>query len=211
TGIGIEGEKSGLVPSRKWKRRVKHEPWLPGETLLFGIGQGYVLATPIQVATFYCALANGGRLLKPKLVERIEDPGTGRVEFERSEVIGELPVSKAQLEVVRAALLGVTEEESGTGRLARVEGIKVAGKTGTAQVSSERGDGSEVPEDHAWFAAFAPFERPEICVVVLVEHGGKGGSVAAPIAGRIIEAYFDLKSRRSRRSEQRSGSTDAEP
>jgi len=210
TGIEIAGEKSGLVPSRKWKKRAKKEPWLPGETVLFGIGQGYVLATPLQVATFYCALANGGRLLKPKLVEKLEDPASGQIEKTKVETTGRIPADERHLRFVNEALLGVTEDEAGTGKLARVEGIRVAGKTGTAQVTSERSEDGVKLEDHAWFAAFAPFEHPEICVVVLVEHGGKGGSVAAPIAGEIMKEYFGLKSKRTRTTTVHSGKADAE-
>lgn len=190
TGIKIAGEMSGLVPDRNWKRNVKKQPWHLGETLFFGIGQGYVLTTPLQIAVFYSALANGGKLLEPRLVERIEDPITGKVETTEVKVTGEIPAKKEYIRIVNKALLDVVE--GGTGRQARLNEIKVAGKTGTAQVVSMRNNRAEI-EDHAWFAAFAPFEQPEICVVVLVEHGGKGGAVAAPIAREIIRAYFEQK------------------
>lgn len=188
TRIEISGEMSGLVPDRKWKKEVKKQPWHLGETLFFGIGQGYVLTTPLQLAVFYSALANGGKLLKPRLVERIEDPITGQVESTKVETTDEIPAKKEYIRIVNSALLDVVE--SGTGRQAKINGIKVAGKTGTAQVTSMRNNKVEI-EDHAWFAAFAPFEQPEICVVVLVEHGGKGGAVAAPVAREVIRAYFE--------------------
>ena len=197
TGISLGQESAGLVPTSAWKESRFREPWQRGETVSAAIGQGFNLVTPLQLAVAYAAIANGGKLVRPRLVLRTEardgtiEPGPA------VQVQGTVPVADEHLARVRDALHGVVAERQGTGGRSRVQGVSVAGKTGTAQVvglqHSEGLEDDEIPiaqRDHAWFVAFAPVEDPEIAVVVLVEHGGHGGSAAAPIARRILEAYF---------------------
>jgi penicillin-binding protein 2 len=198
TGIPLEGEKTGLVPSPEWKRNRFGEPWYEGETLVVSIGQGALLVTPIQVVRLMSAVANGGILVRPRLVERVEYTD-GRVFMENdSQRSAEVSFSTGTATTVRKALRGVVDAEKGTGRRARLEGIPVAGKTGTAQVvrlDDQKTSEDEIPfqeRDHAWFACYAPADSPEIAVVVLVEHGGHGGETAAPIAREILAEYFRL-------------------
>ncbi len=197
TGIDLPNEKSGLIPTKKWKERRLGEAWMGGETISAAIGQGFNLVTPIQLAVAYAALANGGVLVKPRTVLRRETHD-GVVEAGTPKPLGRLPVAPEHLEVIRAGLEAVVAEPRGTGGRARVPGVRVAGKTGTSQVvrmkQTEDLEEDEIPikfRDHAWFVAFAPVEAPEIVVSVLVEHGGHGGSAAAPIAQRVLARYFE--------------------
>ena len=191
TGVDLPGEKGGVVPTRRWKRRVLHQPWYPGETLSYAIGQGYLLVTPLQLAVMASAFANGGYVVKPHL-NRYARPPKKR-----------LPVPRWVIRTVRRAMLGVVEEKKGTAHwTARIKGVKVAGKTGTAQVVSSKVEekykkGKKITVkrymEHAWFVAFAPFERPVIAVAVVVEHGGHGSSAAAPIAREVIKEYLKYR------------------
>jgi penicillin-binding protein 2 len=185
TGTDGDKELSGLVPSSAWKKARFHKPWHEGETFSVAIGQDYNLTTPIQMARVAAAIANGGIVYKTHLVEKVESPA-GEVLYQaKPEVQSRLDASPATLELVRRALVGVVNE--GTGKSARLPGIQVAGKTGTAQVVSlEHGTGSRGTQDHAWFVAYAPATDPRIAVAVLIEHGGHGGSVAGPLASRLI-------------------------
>jgi penicillin-binding protein 2 len=198
TGIGISGEREGIVPSREWKKRARKQEWIKGETVSASIGQGFNLVTPLQLAISYAAIANGGQVHVPRIVDRLETWDGRLVEQMPRAEPSRVAVAPAHLARVREALTGVVEAPRGTGRRARVPGMKVAGKTGTTQVVSlsvvEQYDDDEVPikyRDHAWFAAFAPADAPEIAVAVLAEHGGGGGSVAAPIAQAVLQAYYD--------------------
>jgi penicillin-binding protein 2 len=196
TGIDLEGEKPGLIPTRVWKKKTRKEPWYPGENLNAAIGQGYILVTPIQLANLVAAIANGGTVYRPQLVKRVEDYRGEVVNRLAAEVRYDAPLSAKTLQLVTQALEGVVSEKRGTGGRVRMKGIRVAGKTGTAQVVRMKQDEEEsedVPEkyrDHALFAAFAPVDDPEIAVAIIVEHGGHGGSAAAPIAGQVLERYF---------------------
>ena len=203
TLIRLNNEAGGLVPTAQWKLRRFGVPWQKGEDLVTAIGQGFLLATPIQMAVFYTAIANGGKFLRPRVVLRVEDPDGGVIKNVSPEILGNLNLSPNIISLLQKALAGAVNEPNGTGRAAQLRGrlrsIKVAGKTGTAQVvrapedEEEEGDESEIPyeyRDHAWFAAYAPAEAPEILVVVLVEHGGHGGSAAAPLAREVMEEYF---------------------
>jgi len=195
TGIGIE-ERAGVAPSREWKQERFNKPWYRGETIVSAIGQGYVSVTPLQVAMMTAVVANGGNLFKPDLVLK-EVEFSGKEHKEKAELKGKVPVRAEYLAIIRDAMTGVVNDPGGTGRRARLPNIKVAGKTGTAQVISlDSQSSSKSHMDHAWFTSFAPSENPEIAVTVLVEHGGKGGSVAAPIAKQILETYFNLKKER---------------
>ncbi len=180
TGIDLPGEASGLVPSDEWSRRARGQKWFAGETISVGIGQGPILATPIQLAVAYAALVNGGRIVRPHLVAAAAAPPapTG------------LPAGA--LARVRAGMERVVTGERGTARrLAALAPVRLAGKTGTSQVVRKR-DGvkwQDLPWEqrhHALFVGYAPAGAPAIVVAVVVEHGGDGGSVAAPIAGQIL-------------------------
>jgi penicillin-binding protein 2 len=197
TGISLNDEKDGLVPTVLWKKKVVGERWVDGETLTIAIGQGYSLATPLQVVNAFAAVANGGRLLVPQIVDRIEDENGVVFEPYVTKEINRLSVSEENMTVLRDALLGVVQEEEGTGRTVRIRGVKIAGKTGTAQVvkmkEDDIDDDEEIPykfRDHSWFVGFAPYEKPEIAVVVLIEHGGYGAVSAAPIAKTVLKAFF---------------------
>jgi len=201
TGIALGQERSGLVPTEEWKERRFGEPWMKGETVSVSIGQGFNLVTPLQVAVAYAAIANGGKLLRPRLVLGVDGrDGQGRPGPE-VEQLGALPVAPENLARIVDALEAVVGEDGGTALRARVAGVPVAGKTGTAQVVRmkhvEDLEDDEIPlrfRDHAWFAAFAPLPEPEIVVVVLVEHGRGGGANAAPIAQKVLARYFEKKS-----------------
>jgi penicillin-binding protein 2 len=200
TGIALPDEKGGLVPSSEWKKRRFGVPWYPGETVSAAIGQGYNLLTPLQLAVAYAAIANGGHVVKPRLVMPDLPPG---VTEEPASFVSDVPVKPENLAIVREGLTGVVEEPGGTGARGRVPGVRVAGKTGTAQVAGlqhfEGLDDAKIPlrfRDHAWFVAFAPADHAEIVVAVLAEHGGHGGSAAAPIAQKVLARYFEKKAAR---------------
>ncbi|GJL77722.1 MAG: penicillin-binding protein 2 [Nitrospinaceae bacterium] len=198
TGIQLMGEKRGINPSTKWKLASRNEPWLLGETISASIGQGYNLVTPLQQAKMMATVANGGVALKPYLVKKIIDPDGKTIKEFHAKVENKIKVHPEYLELVKKALLGVVNEPRGTGRRSRLKDIQVSGKTGTAQVvklkvTEDIEDEDKIPyhfRDHAWFVAFAPYEKPEIAVAVLVEHGGHGGASAAPVAKKVMEAYF---------------------
>ena len=198
TGIGIRGEVSGLVPTPEWKMRTRGEPWIAGETISLSIGQGANLTTPIQLAVAYAAIANGGRIVQPRVVLRRETWDGVVVEEMQPVFRAENIIAQPILEMVRNALTRVVMDPTGTGRRARVPGISVAGKSGTTQVVSldlvEGLEPEEIPiryRDHALFVAFAPVESPEIVVVAIAEHsGGGGGSVAAPMVQKVLAKYF---------------------
>lgn len=200
TGIDLKDEKSGLVPTSHWKLERYGIPWQEGETLSCAIGQGFFLVTPLQMAVATSAVANGGVIYRPQIVRRIED-NDGKVIKEFPPISkGLLPVSSETLSIIKDGLFGVVNEPKGTGWRARSKMVTVCGKTGTAQVvrldENKRHDEKDVPylyRDHAWFVAFAPKEDSEITVVVLLEHSGHGGAVAAPLAKEIIEEYFRIR------------------
>ena len=203
THIQLGNEALGLIPTSEWKQRRFGIPWQKGEDLVVAIGQGFVLVTPIQMALFYSSIANGGKLVKPRVVQRVEDADGNIVKTIESEIRKEQIIRPSTLSFLQKALAGVVQEPFGTGRAARQAGIKVAGKTGTAQVirmgEDEDENIDEEPyefRDHAWFLAFAPLEEPEILVAVLVEHGGHGGSAAAPIAREVMKEYFECNAKR---------------
>jgi penicillin-binding protein 2 len=187
TGIDLPGEKLGLVPQPQARRDGRLRPWNAGEVVNISIGQGALLVTPMQVATFMGAVANGGVLWKPRLVQRIERPGEGVVWHDAGRVTGHVELSPVVWAFLRQSLWSVVND-GGTGVGARIPGLDVAGKTGTAQMIAK--SKAERGEDHAWFASFAPVHNPEVVVIVLAERGGKGGQVAAPIARQILNAIF---------------------
>jgi len=187
TGVDLAGEKAGLVPDMEWSVRTRGTTWYPGETISVAIGQGPLLTTPLQIATLMSVLANGGHLVTPHLRQ-----GAG------TEVPRETHLDPSALALVRQALWAVVNERDGTGRGARVEGLDIAGKTGTVQVVAQRTwtDSKTLPEDqrdHASFASFAPVDNAQLVIVVFVEHGGKGSEAAAPTAQALYEKYFEAQ------------------
>lgn len=197
TGITLRDEKPGLIPSSEWKKKAYGEVWYGGETLSCAIGQGFVLVTPLQLLNLISSISNGGMLYRPQIVERIERTNGKVLKSYPPAPIGKIPLCRENLQLIQRALYGVVNEPHGTGRIARIKGVDLAGKTGTAQVISLREDvkDEDVPHeyrDHAWFVAYAPVENPIISVAVLVEHGGHGASAAAPLAREVMKKYFTI-------------------
>lgn len=192
SGLKLGGELPGLVGTPAWKRMRFKAPWTDGDTINLSIGQGYNLATPLQVARMAATLANGGTLYQPQLVEKVETPAGEVLHRFQPIVQGNLSADPANLDLVRRALVAVVR--NGTGKRAYLYDVDVAGKTGTSQVVSlekeKAGRTIRRFQNHAWFVAYAPAEDPEVVVSVIVEHGGQGGEVAAPLARRFLAAYF---------------------
>ena len=199
TGIDIGGESTGLVPSIDWKRSALNQPWYPGETLIAGIGQGYVLTTPLQLVTATAALANHGKRVLPRLVYKISDPISGESTL--------LPVATPEYvagykqehwNFVIQAMEDVMHGARGTARRSGANtAYRIAGKTGTAQLfgigQDEKYEKDKVPEhlrDHALFIAFAPARQPKIALAIVVENGGSGSSTAAPIGRKLLDHYL---------------------
>jgi len=204
TGIEMEHEKPGLIPTSEWKKKRYGQPWQEGETLSVAIGQGFDLATPVQVAVMTMVIANGGTRYKPAIVEQVRDPEGRVVSSFTPEVLSRLSGQGKNLKLVREGMVEAVNSKRGTGREAQIDaqGIVVGGKTGTAQVvrlAQYKGlKEANIPyeyRDHAWFTCFAPASNPEIVVTVLVEHGLHGGSASAPIAAKILNRYFEDKSK----------------
>lgn len=198
TGFDVSQEKAGLIPTNDWKLKKLGVPWQAGETISMSIGQSFVLVTPIQMVTLISAIFNGGVLYSPQVTRWVGKTETDKVYEFVPKVTGRLEIRQEYLELVRRALVGAVNEPHGTGCRAKQKDITVAGKTGTAQVVSLQKErdfdpGGEVPwkfRDHAWFVAVAPTDRPGIALAIVIEHGGHGGSTAAPIAGQMIKAYL---------------------
>ncbi|MEN3038145.1 MAG: penicillin-binding protein 2 [Candidatus Kryptonium sp.] len=189
TGIDLPEEIEGILPSTEYFNRVYGvNKWTKGYLISLAIGQGEISTTPLQMATYAMVLANSGKYHQPHLVKEIIDKKTGKIK-EVSYYTREIPISQKTFDVIREAMYLVVNSPSGTGKGARVEGINVAGKTGTAQ--NPHGN------DHAWFIGFAPYENPEIAFAIIVENAGFGGAVAAPIAKEIVKRYFELKNQRT--------------
>mmetsp|Transcript_21554 Transcript_21554/g.10023 ORF Transcript_21554/g.10023 Transcript_21554/m.10023 type:complete len:541 (-) Transcript_21554:4380-6002(-) len=195
TGINLEHEEAGLVPTSDWKKRYTDTLWQGGETLSVAIGQSYNLATPLQMAVLISAVANGGVRYKPLIVRKVCSVNGEVIEKNEVEFVGRLPVSKTAIEIVKKGLWKVVHDKHGTARRIYVENISISGKTGTAQVVSRKQeqDDKEVEfrlKPHAWFVAYAPSDNPKIAISVIVEHGGNGAHVAAPIAKELIAEYL---------------------
>ena len=200
TGIELGGEMTGLVPTKEWRQLRDGTPWVDGDTVSVSIGQGANLWTPLQLASAYAAIANGGTRYKTHILKRIEEPDGTIVRTFEPEIAGDVPVSAETLALVRAGLTGVVNEPHGTGGVMRnlPGGVLAAGKTGTAQVvnmaAGERIDTEDLERqhrDHAWFVTYAPADDPRIVVAVLIEHGGHGGSAAAPVAREVIVRFLE--------------------
>jgi penicillin-binding protein 2 len=189
SGVELPGESAGLVPDETWKRLTYGQTWVTGDTFNAAIGQGFVLATPLQIVNATSVIANGGTLYEPQIVREIKDVGGNVVRPFTPKPIRELPVSSEALTAVGQGMRAVMTH--GTAWQVTVPGIAVAGKTGTAEFPGQRDWEGNLPT-HAWFTAFAPFDDPQIAVVVFVESGGEGGQVAAPIAAEILAHYFGV-------------------
>lgn len=200
TGIDLVGEKTGLLPSKAWKKKKKNQPWYLGETLITGIGQGFFQVTPLQLARATATLANKGKVVTPHLVDKIV-ANSKTVKYVPTTEQKQIQLKNKNIENIISAMIGVIHNQHGTARRLKA-GIdyKIAGKTGTSQVFSvkqkEQYKEDEIAfklRDHALFIGFAPAHDPQIALAVIVEHGGHGGSIAAPIAGKIIQQYLTNK------------------
>ncbi len=200
TGIDLQGEVAGVLPSPEWKmkrfRRPDQQRWYPGETISVGIGQGYNAYTPLQMAQATAALANGGMVYRPRLVAHVDNPRTGERHSFEPEVAHRVPAKREHLEMVKRAMAGVNKEGTAARAFAGAQ-YTSGGKTGTAQViaikQNEKYDEDKVSErhrDHSWFIAFAPLESPKIAIAVLVENGGFGSRTAAPISRTMLDYYL---------------------
>ncbi|MFN3594823.1 MAG: penicillin-binding protein 2 [Thiobacillaceae bacterium] len=197
SGIDLEGELAGLLPNPEWKRRRFNQPWWPGETVIAGIGQGYMLATPLQLAVATMAIANDGVVYAPQLIRAWQDPASGRLHYAAPRIVRRIPLNPQHLAVIKQAMVevmlpGGTAAAAGAGAA-----YAFAGKTGTAQVVGIK-QGARYDErriaaqhrDHALFIAFAPAEAPRIVVAVMVENGGSGSGTAAPMARKVIDYWL---------------------
>lgn len=193
TGIPLADEKKGLVPTAAWKKEKINEPWYPADNYINSIGQGFMQVSPIQNCQIMSVIANGGDFYQPQLLKKSRDRETGAEKIYPSVKKRRLVFDPVALEEVRRGLIGVTTEPGGTAHGAATPLGTVAGKTGTAQVIAQKIPGQKLTgktQDHAWFIAYAPADKPSIAVSVIVEHGGHGGAAAAPIARKVIEEYL---------------------
>ena len=200
TGIDLDGESPGLLPSRDWKRRRFKQAWYPGETVIAGIGQGYHLATPLQLAAATAMLANGGKRIEPRLVQAVRDPLTRVWQALPVAPQTQMKLNPQNLEAVREGMMAVMRPGGTASAAAAGAAYTIAGKTGTAQVVAIKqgahynaGSLSRQNRDHALFIAYAPAENPTIAIAVMVENGGHGGSTAAPIARAVLDYYLTGK------------------
>ncbi|MGH8751069.1 MAG: penicillin-binding protein 2 [Burkholderiales bacterium] len=197
TGIDIEGEAAGILPSQEWKQKRYKEKWFAGDTISVGIGQGYNLVTPLQLANATAILAHNGSAFRPHLVRNVQDSKTGKLRGIASEMLYHLNLKPFNLELVRKALIDVTGPGGTAARAGAGAAYAIAGKTGTAQVialkQNEKYDESKVAErqrDHSLFIAYAPADKPQIALAVLVENGGHGSATAAPLARLVLDFYL---------------------
>lgn len=199
TGIDLPNEKTGVYPSRQWKKRVTGEIWYPGDTVNTSIGQGYMTSTPLQIAVMMSGVFNGGKIYEPRILKGIMKRDTNEYIENEPELKHQIEVPKEIRDNIMAGLIDAVYKQGGTSRRAAVKELKVGGKTGTAQVVSakvtERYKKDEIPEeyrDNAWFAGVFPARDPKYVVVVLAENSGGGGSSAAPLGGKIIKKMLDM-------------------
>ncbi len=197
TGIDLPGEVVTQVPTDQWKRQLFAETWTTGDSYNMAIGQGYVLATPLQVLVETMAVANGGTIYEPRVVHHMTDANGGLQQDFEPTVVRKLPISAEDMQYVRQGMWEVINTDYGTGAAARVPGIEMAAKTGTAEFCEyvpEKQDCRRDKDDnlptHAWFSAFAPYNNPEIAIVVFLYDGGEGSLTAGPVAQKILQGYF---------------------
>jgi penicillin-binding protein 2 len=201
TGFPFGRERAGLIPTRAWKKKRFGTSWYDGETVISSIGQGFVLATPLQLASMTAAIANGGTVWKPQVVQKIVSLDGETDWILQPEKLTETAWPKESLNIVRKAMASVVNDVDGTAWRSRLKKVRFAGKTGTAQVVKRKSKEEEEAEtgdevtpyqfrDHALFVSFAPVDKPQIAVAVVVEHGEHGSSSAAPVAKAIYDAFF---------------------
>jgi penicillin-binding protein 2 len=196
TGVELSGEASGLVPTDRWKRRVYGESWYTGDTYNASIGQGFILATPLQLLNATSAIANGGTLYRPQLIAQEVDIEGNVIRALEPDVIRELAVSPENIELVRRGMRQAVT--GGTAWRVNLSEIEVAAKTGTAEYTKLDEQGQVIMDEqgylptHAWFTAFAPYDEPEIVIVVFLDDGGEGSQYAAPVGEEILRAYFGI-------------------
>jgi penicillin-binding protein 2 len=197
SGIDLPGEASGLVPTVKWKRVNYSESWGTGDTYNMANGQGFVLATPLQMLNATAVVANGGILYRPQLVQEIVASDGSTIQAFAPDVIRQVPVSAENLSLVRQGMRAAVASPGGTAWTLSVPGVAVAGKTGTAEFFIDRNNDGIPDRDsegnlptHAWFTGFAPYENPEIALTVFVFGGGEGSAAAVPVADEILSYYF---------------------
>lgn len=192
TGVELPAEIGGLVPTSEWKRKTYRESWSTGDTYNLSIGQGFLSVTPLQMLNAVNVVANGGTLYRPTLIHQVVDAQGVVTQTFEPDVVHELPVDEENLELVKQGMVGAMEYGTAAKR-GQIEGLSIAGKTGTAQFCDDImcGVGFEQPE-HAWFSAFAPVEDPEVSVIVFLYNGGEGSVTAVPVAREILEYYFGV-------------------
>ena len=197
SGVDIAGEVGGLMPTPEWKMRRFKQPWYMGETVIVGIGQGYTLATPMQLAQATAILANKGVAMRPRLVAAITDAKSGISQATQTVISDKIPLDEANLEIVKLGMIDVTLPGGTAASVGANAGYSIAAKTGTAQVvgmkQNEKYNAKLIDErhrDHALFIAYAPAEDPKIALAVIVENGGHGGSAAGPIARKVMDYYL---------------------
>ena len=182
TGIGMAGELRGLLPSERWKRDHRHDAWRRGDTCNLSIGQGYLLATPLQMAVYAAALGNGGYVMRPRIT----------ADSPQGEIVNNMHWSKRITDLIRRSMRDVIHAERGTGKRARLDDVFMAGKTGSAQY------GPNAEKTYAWMIAFAPADEPRYAVSIVIEDGVSGGVTAAPLIRALMRGIFDLEKQRSR-------------
>ena len=200
THIDIANERPGLIPTSAWKKRRFGKPWQGGETLSIAIGQGFNLVTPLQMAVFVAAIGNGGTLYRPRILKYTRSYNDKNEIQQTPEILGGLPAGKETLKLIRKGMLDVVGGARGTARRAKIKGIDIAGKTGTAQVftltKSHRDSNKRLDynlRDHAWFVCYAPAENPVIAVSVIIEHGEHGSTTAVPVAIEVVRTWLELQ------------------
>ncbi|PLY01489.1 MAG: penicillin-binding protein 2 [Desulfuromonas sp.] len=208
SGYAPARERSGLIPDSAWKKRRFNDRWYDGETVIAAIGQGFVLTTPMQLAVMTAAIANGGQVLRPYVISRVEDFSGNIVFANGPEIVHTADLRPEDIEQLKIGLEAVVNERKGTGWASRLKDVRVAGKTGTSQVIRMKDDDEEEKtndedikykfRDHALFVSYAPATDPEIAIAVVIEHGSHGSTAAAPVSKAILEAYFAGKKENAR-------------
>src|SRR3989339_414494 len=181
-GVDLAGESDGLVPSEDWKKQLKNESWYIGDTYHISIGQGDLLATPLQMAVATAAIVNGGKIIQPHLVDKIIDSDKNVIETIKTNVLSENFISQTNLSIIKEAMRQTVTD--GSARLLNDLSVKVGAKTGTAEVVGQR-------NTNAWATAFAPFDNPQVVIAVLVENAGEGSQMAIPIIKEVLLKYFN--------------------
>jgi penicillin-binding protein 2 len=199
TGVALPNEKTGVFPSKGWKLQYRKEPWYPGETVNISIGQGYTTTTPLQLAVMVSSVFGGGRVYEPRIALALEDQLSGELTPLEPRSTQEIEIPEDVRKLVMKGLVMGVERRGGTAWRARVPGVSIGGKTGTAQVVSlkwvENMEEAEIPEhfrDHSWFTGIYPADNPRYTVVIMLEHGGSGGKSSAPVGGALIKHMVEL-------------------